>query len=103
MSMPIDNPNLTPAGRVFAQIAAGQAAGGGNPIFNAIMRSAGGGGGGGVIGGMGSYAPSPMVLGPVAPGGAAINSMGQAARGLGPNITGQGMWANLPNFGIGYD
>lgn len=99
--MPIDNPTLTPAGRVFAQIAAGQAAGGGNPIFDAIMKNAGGGAG--VAGGMGSYAPGPLVLGPVAPGGSAINSQGQAARGLGPNITGQGMWANLPNFGVGYD
>lgn len=99
MPMPLDNPNLPPYGRIAAQAAAGQAAGGGNPIFDAIMRSAGGGG---VIGGMGAYAPSSAVLGPVAPGGAAINSMGQAGRGLLSDWN-DNSWANLPNFGIGYD
>lgn len=99
MSMPINNLSLPPYGRAFAQMAAGQAAGGGNPIFDAIMRSAGGGG---VAGGMGAYAPNPAVLGPVAPGGAAINSAGQAGRGILANWN-DNSWANLPNFGIGYD
>lgn len=88
------------ANRIFSMIAAQQGANKINPIIDALNRNASGTG---VIGGISSSPSLPQMIPPVAPGGAAINQFGQAATGLGPNITGQGLWANLPNFGIGYD
>lgn len=101
----IDNTQPSDFGRIFAQIAAQQGSGGhSNPIMDAIVaQSVGGGSGGGgqVIGGLGAYRQDPRIPGPVGAGGI-INAQGQLARGFlgGWN---DNMWANLPNFGIGYD
>lgn len=88
------------ANRIFSMIAAQQGANNINPIIDALNRNASGQG---VVGGISSQPSMPHMIPPVAPGGAAINQLGQLATGLGPNITGQGLWANLPNFGVGYD
>lgn len=45
--------------------------------------------------------PGEPPVSPVGGQGVAINQLGQMSNS--PILTGGGMWASLPNFGIGYD